>query len=56
VEPNYQFFLKATLTEKPLIFLAFTCTFLVVFFGLTIQIFEVGIFSKSAKNGDVDPF
>lgn len=46
-EPDFIFFLKITLKEKPFILLTFCLTLFTVSFGLVVQIFERGIFKEN---------
>jgi hypothetical protein len=45
-EPDFLFFLKITLKEKPFILLTFCLTLFTLTFGLVVQIFERGIFKE----------
>ena len=56
IEPNYVFFLKVSLKERPLTFLALVLGFLMVSVGLTIQILERGLLISSNKGGEKNAF
>ena len=55
-EPDFKFFLKVALKEKPLFLLAIVLLFLILFGGLTIQILERGLSISTKKSGEKTSF